>query len=160
VNEKLSWKILVNKKGDNDKSLADARFALYTANKELAPGEDSSIANASGARRELTIDDTTWYLMDAQVTNKNGQIQWEGLMEDEYYLLELEAPEGYTMNEEPGQVVTASWGGTQEVEVINYCQYELPYTGGMGTALYSCTGLGLVLLSTALLRLRKKKTII
>jgi hypothetical protein len=158
INEKLSWRLLVVKKGDDGKSLADARFALYTKNKELAPSADTSIANAGGARRELTVDDTTWYLMDAQVTNKNGQIQWDGLMEDEYYLLELEAPDGYAMTEEPGQIVTSSMGGTQEVEVINYCQYELPYTGGTGTIGYRVTGLSMILLSFTIWQLTKKKT--
>jgi hypothetical protein len=158
VNEKSSWKILLFKESDTGAALSGARFALYTKNQEIAPSEDTEIPNSEDAKRKLRVNGTTWYLMDAEITDNDGIIQWEDLQEDEYYLLELEAPENFAMGEEPGQVVAANVGGTREVTVVNYTTYELPNTGGHGRRLICIeVGVVLVLFTTgALLRNRRK----
>jgi LPXTG-motif cell wall-anchored protein len=159
TNKKESGAIKITKVGDRDDAgLSKALFGLYTANKEDALGEDETPTDIEKAEREIKVDDTTWYLKDLQRSDENGLIQWSGLMEDQYYVLELEAPESYAIGDEPGQVVDIEFGSTEEITVINYWAYELPHTGGNGTLQYTLAGTAMTLASAgALLYLKKKK---
>jgi LPXTG-motif cell wall-anchored protein len=159
TNKKQSGAIKLTKVGDrNDAVLSKALFGLYTTNKEDALDEDETLTDIDKAEREIKVDDTTWYLKDLQRSDENGLIQWSGLMEDQYYVLELEAPESYAIGDEPGQVVDIEFGTTKEITVTNYWSYYLPRTGGTGTLQYTLAGTALTIASAgALLYLKKKK---
>jgi hypothetical protein len=111
----------------------------------------------TGASYEIEVDGDIWYLMDIMYTNEKGIIQWVGLMEDDVYLLEVKAPEGYLISSDPGQVVDATYGGTTNVSVENSVSFELPESGGPGTLGFTLAGAGLILLSSAALVIFKKK---
>jgi LPXTG-motif cell wall-anchored protein len=159
TNKKESGAIKLTKVSDRDGAvLSKALFGLYTTNKEDALDEDETLTDIDKAEREIKVDDTTWYLKDLQHSDENGLIQWSGLMEDQYYVLELEAPESYAIGDEPGQAVDIEFGTTKEITVTNYWSYNLPHTGGTGTLQYTLAGTALTLASAgALLYLKKKK---
>jgi uncharacterized repeat protein (TIGR02543 family)/LPXTG-motif cell wall-anchored protein len=150
----ITWKLQLTKQSDHGDRLADVRFALYTKNADLAPPSDTAIPNSSGAKRSLTVDGTTWYLLEVRLTDDSGQIAWNRLTEDSYYLLELEAPEGYALTEDSSQTIAAQYGGVREVTVVNAEAYSLPESGGIGTRPFRL--LGIALLCTGALVLRRR----
>jgi LPXTG-motif cell wall-anchored protein len=172
TNERKSGAIELTKIGDNDgKALSGALFALYTTNKDDALAEDETSAESAAstaasdsvttdldkAEREIEVDGTTWYLKDVERTDIDGLIQWSGLMEEQYYVLELEAPQSYSIGDEPGQVVDIEFGSTAEITVTNYWSYDLPYTGGSGTMQFTLAGTALALTGAAALLYLKRK---
>jgi LPXTG-motif cell wall-anchored protein len=179
TNERKSGAIELTKIGDNDgKALSGALFALYTTNKDDALAEEetstedtsstkatstptsdaSTTTDLDKAEREVEVDGTTWYLKDVERTDDDGLIQWSGLMEEQYYVLEIEAPLSYSIGDEPGQVVDIEFGATKEITVTNFWSYDLPRTGGNGTMPFTLGGTALALTgAAALLYLKKKK---
>jgi LPXTG-motif cell wall-anchored protein len=121
INERSSWTLRVAKKSSDDgTALPGAKFALYTKNKALAPADDTEIPNSDGVKRSLKLDGVTWYLTNVSITDESGLITWNELVADEEYLLEIEAPEGYMLNSEPGQIVSAEKSsGLREITVTN-----------------------------------------
>ena len=79
--------------------------------------------------------------------------------EDSYYLLELRAPEGYNLNENPGQIVNKPESGKGIVSqtVLNAPGYEMPETGGSGTWGYLLTGAFLSALSLAYMAWKNRR---
>jgi LPXTG-motif cell wall-anchored protein len=117
-----------------------------------------SVVDSELAEKEIVVDGTTWYLIDVRYTDEGGFINWSGLSEAEYYILELKAPTNYSIGSEPGMLVSTVYNGTKDVTVANYWSYELPYTGGSGTMPYTLLGLALTLASAgALVYVKKKK---
>ena len=126
-----------------DEALGGAVFALYSPNLEDQITEEEyeglSEEYSIEADRSLILDADTWYLAGIQQTDtKYGLTEWKDLTENRYYLLELRAPEGYHLNEEPGIFVEKpqSGSGRKETVVRNEPGYEMPETGGEGTRAY------------------------
>jgi LPXTG-motif cell wall-anchored protein len=61
------------------------------------------------------------------------------------------------MNGEPGQVVSADGNSVARVTVTNAAAYELPETGGTGTAGYSICGTALMVFALVMGCDRKRK---
>lgn len=151
VNKVYSFKIKVNKTGDDGKALAGATFGLYR-NQECTDKIAEATSDASGI-----------------VTFKNAEekeIILDGDGDGEiYYLKELSAPNGYTIlatpfevkikdntpentqdydfsyslnNEEPKTIEN---GGIITINVRNNKGFSLPETGGMGTYLFTIGGI-------------------
>ena len=155
------WNIQVEKQcADTQTILSGAVFGLYSPSAEdLISDEKLSEQTAqlqNIPQKVLEVDNITWYLMDIQVTDENGQILWNDLVEDQYYLLELQAPDGYVLNEQPGQVITADATGTASVSVTNAPEYNLPLTGGSGVTGFYASGAALTGFSL-LMGYRKKR---
>ncbi len=150
VNKEQSWTLTLYKvdAAVSTKKLSGAVFALYskTDNKVSYTGVDSSI----------TVDDVTWYLYEVQTTGDDGTASWSDLTKDEeYYLVEVEAPDGYNLTW-PSQTVSQKNGETNvTVTATNEAGYELPNSGGTGTRRFLF--LGLFLCSLAALALYGKR---
>lgn len=150
------WKLSLTKIDKADqKALAGAVFALYS------PAEADMLENIPEKYRELAretvqMGEKTWYLKDIRETGTDGRMEWEKLTEEEYYLLEAKAPEGYLLEGIPGQIVYRDNAveGAVSLKVENRKGYELPESGGAGTGLY--TRGGLLLTAAAMLLLYKK----
>lgn len=146
------WSIAVNKVDGNNANtmLPGAVFALYSRNQDDAMNEDeipsdidvdTQIKVTGPSGREYTV-----YLKELGTTDENGQIRWTGLTESFYYVLEIKAPAGFAMPDNPGQFVIRSNAndGVATVTVENFGSFELPSTGGPGTTLFTLGGVALM----------------
>lgn len=90
-------------------------------------------------------------------TVSSGAAVIYGLEEDEYYLVEIQAPEGYNLLSYPVKVTLdeSSHLDDNKVEVANSNQFKLPETGGMGTTIFTASGM--MMLAAAAFVLMKKK---
>lgn len=166
VNVRNVWTLqLFKKSAETQTQIGGAVFALYSqqAADQLPEDECAELTEKFGLdsepERDLTIDGTDWYLKDIQESDEAyGAIVWRGLTKDRYYLLELRAPEGYKLNEQPGQIIEAPEGGTGELPItVHNSGYELPETGGPGTAGYILGGAALAAGALTVLAYRKRK---
>jgi hypothetical protein len=163
-NQRASWSILLQKAGDDGHALADAWFGLYS--KDASDAADASdfelFASVIGnLERSVTVDGTTWYLVDLQSTSSAGVIKWDDLCAAEYYVCELRAPNGYAISaSDYARVVEAQLDGNRQMTVsfVNYITYQLPSTGGPGAAPFVAAGLTVLACACAcatLLRARR-----
>jgi LPXTG-motif cell wall-anchored protein len=96
--------------------------------------------------------------MDIQTTDELGQIKWSKLTEDEYYVLELQAPFGYRLGKDPGQVVKQTAGAeVEQVNIVNASIFQLPHAGGMGNGLFTISGLCLIAGGLLYMWLKRKR---
>lgn len=104
-------------------------------------------------------------------TDQEGKAAFYGLAYGEYYIVETKAPAGYNLLTQPIQItinesshVTAEdkWLNSENqyadntLQIVN-TKFVLPETGGMGTALFTITGLGIIGTAGMLLFLNRKK---
>ena len=146
---------------DSTTPLQGAAFSLYT---DSGYNADPKVAVKTG----LTSDE-------------NGAIDLDELAYGKYYLVETSAPEGYVLLSAPVEITVAASGVTYKQEdysqsisgdgfdydettntytltVTNNAGYELPSTGGSGTApLYALGSLCVLVAATCLLRRRFAK---
>ena len=102
----------------------------------------------------------TWYLADVKETGQDGTIDWENLVEDEYDLVEIKAPDGYTMQTKTYRVTrhdTVDGQGRVLVTMKNEKNYELPSTGGIGRLPFMFTGLFLIMVSALMYGFRMRQ---
>lgn len=128
----------VNLKGNQ---LAGAKFDLYY-------GEDAPDTTA----------DTPVY--QDYTTGEDGTITFKGLNPGTYWLVETEAPNGYAKMTKAFKVEVED---TEEdhlahVTVLNTASFSLPITGGIGTLIFTFSGIALMGAAALLyIRSRKKK---
>lgn len=128
----------VNLKGNQ---LAGAKFDLYY-------GEDAPDTTA----------DTPVY--QDYTTGEDGTITFKGLNPGTYWLVETEPPSGYAKMTKAFKVEIK---GTEEnhlaeVTVLNTASFSLPITGGIGTLIFTFSGIALMGAAALLyIRSRKKK---
>lgn len=153
--------------GVETKTLADAEFALLSADKtkvavvvggKMADWADVPAANADGK--------IVWPANTVLVTGADGKIAIEGLDADTYYLREVKAPAGYNALGYDVEVIVraaaAPEGSTELVyttvvaKVNNQSGPELPSTGGMGTTVLYVVG-GLLVAAAAVLLITRKR---
>ncbi len=159
------WSInLIKVDGSNAQTkLPGAVFALYSPDAEdqiEVPDEYSEL----DIQTEITVDDETWYLCGVKTTDEDGAAQWTKLSCESYYLLEIKAPDGYNLPENPGQLLHRD-DAVQSictVTVRNTPGYALPKTGGAGTLLFTIGGTlllaGSLLLGYVLRRKRERRS--
>lgn len=150
-------------KTDNEKKVLDgAQFKLYDA--ETGGNEIALVKEKDGVYR-LAKDGETGV---EYITTVNGQLEIKGFdANTSYYLEETKAPDGYHKLAERVEIevfeenleASVSNGIYQNggVWVENIPGKELPYTGGMGTALFYIGGGVLVVGAAALFVLKKRK---
>ncbi|MCD7763293.1 MAG: leucine-rich repeat protein [Lachnospiraceae bacterium] len=126
--------------------LNGAVFALYTKNESLKMSDTEYAALSLADKPSSTIVEgsVTWYLAAVQTTGTDGTLSFTDLSEEEYYLVEVTAPDGYNLDATPFLV---SRGSSAEVSriVTNTPGYELPSSGGLGTWMFTLTGMLLIL---------------
>jgi LPXTG-motif cell wall-anchored protein len=161
TNVRKEWDMQILKTDSTgDKKLSGAIFAVYSRNQSDQLAENAEMPDKLNVKpdRTLTNDDGTWYLKDIQTTDADGQIKWSKLTEDEYYILELQAPTGYRLGKNPGQVVKWTAGTeVEQVNVVNASIFQLPHTGGMGTTLFTISGVCLIIAGLLYMWLKKKR---
>ena len=130
----------------NGKALAGATFTLNTQDEN---GDYTVIATAT--------------------TDANGEILFSGIAYGTYYLIETEAPVGYNLLTEPVEVTISSNSHLDDdvatadviegtsVTVKNSAEFRLPETGGIGTAIFTFGGSGLIGAAAMVLLGGKKK---
>ena len=150
-------------KTDNEKKVLDGvQFKLYDAK---TGGNEIALVKVSDGVYRLAKDGETGV---EYITTVNGQLEIKGFdANTNYYLEETKAPDGYHKLGERVEIAVKeanieasvsndTWqsGG---VHVVNKPGKALPYTGGMGTALFYIGGGVLVVGAAALFVLKKRK---
>lgn len=152
-----SSKIVVTKVDGKDENvkLAGAKFVLKKG--DLFYKVD---ANGKVTWVEAQSDATEY------TTNENGIVEFNGLADGTYSLVETAAPEGYNLLTEAVPVTVS--GTTDEedknheipvlqpAEVLNYSGAQLPSTGGFGTKLFVIIGSLLAMISGVVLVTNKR----
>ena len=149
------WQIRLTKTDLEGNPLSGAVFALYSPDPKDQLTQQE--ADRWGAEMTVTASGRTWYLASVAVTGNDGKWNWTDLLERDYYLLEIQAPDGYILPES-GQILYQSncHDAVCAVQVKNEPGYELPETGGVGTTMFYIFGSVMMLAAFALLVTRKR----
>lgn len=150
--------MIVNKINASNKTefLSGAKFKLSTD--KAGNNTIKFVKNADGVYYQ---DDTssTYEVEVGSGTDKIGVLELRGLQDGTYYLTETKAPDGYNRKTDAVEVVIED-GEMKEVTIENNANFQLPLTGGMGTVVFTASGillmgLGIILL-VAINRKRKQ----
>ena len=159
------------------KYLANAHFSLKLTDVSTASSvafvveTDGSYRVATTAEKsDITVVKTTDLVSDV-----NGEIAVTGIDEGTYYLFETQAPSGYnllsdsvtvTVTREFDSAIYANantvahvyMNGTENgaITVQNNTGIQLPVTGGMGTTIFTVSGIVIMAVAAAILLVRKK----
>lgn len=130
----------VNLKGDK---LSGAEFSLYYGNDETTALKDTPVYTSA------TV---------------NGALTFQGLNPGTYWLVENKAPDGYKVMSKALKIVIDEKdpdkepGYAEEVTILNTANVSLPITGGIGTLIFTISGIALMGAAALLyIRSRKKK---
>ena len=157
VTKVYTAKIVINKINGAREKLAGAKFVLYR--------EDGG----TKYYKWNEIDKKVEWVADinqatAKTTGPNGEAKFEGLENGDYWLKEIEAPEGYNLLQKPVKVTITT--NKTEIEANNYQSLTvkqeitnkkgalLPETGGIGTI--GLTALAVAVVACALFLPKKK----
>ncbi|MBD8957147.1 MAG: isopeptide-forming domain-containing fimbrial protein [Holdemanella biformis] len=155
------WKYTI--KGDNNRvGLPGAKFKLYKNEEctEIVPLKQENTTN----KYIYTPNNVDYSL----TSDTKGNLVIEGLAADQYYLKEIEAPNGYNKLTKPIKIIISHTDGNKQiqvegtkgnvtqVDVLNNTGSLLPTTGGMGTTLIYLVGGALVLGSGFVLANKKR----
>ncbi len=155
-NTALRWSIDLTKENTSHEALAGAVFALYSP--DAADQLDAVPEGYADLNIGLTVEHTgkTWYLKDVSTTPDTGKLTWSDLLQAQYYLLEVKAPNGYNLGSSAGQVIQQNkeTQGVYSTTVVNRSGFSLPETGGVGTHPYTLGGLLLLIGAASLLLYR------
>jgi len=140
---------LVKVDASNGQKLAGAKFTLNVKNEDGTYTPVAFYNNAAMTGEKVT----------EVVTDANGNAVFYGLAYGTYYLIETESPEGYNLLSEPVAVpVNAVTHLTENaVTVKNSAEFRLPETGGIGTAVFTFGGAGIIGAAAMVLLGGKKK---
>ena len=122
--------------------------------------EDGDPVPYDGDDATVEYDGRTYYLTEKSTTGPNGQIKWTQLYQDDYVIVELEAPPAYRKSGELFHMVRGE-DDTVLLSVTNDTDYELPESGGVGTIpVYTLGGLllaGAIMCGCKLRRRRERR---
>ncbi len=164
--EVYSGKITIDKveAGNTTKKLKGAKFKVIDKASKDTEGVkylkyDAAANNNKGAFSWVDASDNP----TVYETGDDGTVEISGLAEGTYYLLEIEAPQGYNVLTD-AQPVTLTKGVHEEkgdlllmtAQVANNKGTILPSTGGMGTVAFAVVGL-IVMAGAAVTLIIKKR---
>ena len=157
------WKYTIKDNNkDNKVGLPGAKFKLYNNKSctDIVPLKQENTTN----EYIYTAGNETYSL----TSDTNGELVIKGLAAGEYYLNEIEAPNGYNKLTKPIKITLSHDNGNKQIEVegtegyVTQVDVEnktgsiLPSTGGMGTTLIYLVGGALVLGSGFVLANKKR----
>lgn len=141
--------MIVNKvdASNRTKFLSKAKFKLSTD--EAGNNTIKFVKNADG----IYYQDETSSTYEVEVgsgTDNIGVLELRGLKDGTYYLTETKAPDGYNRKTNAVEVVIED-GEMKVVTIENNNNFQLPLTGGMGTVIFTASGILLIGLGIILL---------
>lgn len=140
-------------KTGNNGALANAQFKLY----KKVNNEKVYATVSGGALTGWTDYDSS----NTFTTNEKGQITISGLDDSTvYYFKEIEAPEGYSVNED--DAISGNWTGEDNNRVGTASMTDtklasLPETGGIGTTIFTIAGVILMIGAAAIYFARRRR---
>lgn len=148
-----SWNFTIEKVDEDvqETHLADAWFALYSADVRDEMTKEAYQALSCQPDKTITDGGQTWYLTQVDVTRADtGYLIFAGLTRDEYRLKEIKAPNGYAPDETL-HTITREDNAKKICKITNKRAYRLPNTGGCGTTPFTVAGLLLIAAASCLL---------
>lgn len=157
---------LLKHAADNEETLlsgATFQLARKATEAEIAAGEYKVLVTGKKTHEEVVYVEfydnvaLTGDKVDSITTNEGKAVIY-GLESDDYYLVEVKAPEGYNLLTYPVPVTLnkSSHLENNPLKIANSNQFQLPSTGGMGTTIFTTSGM-LILAVAVVLMLGKKK---
>lgn len=133
---------------NQNKRLSGAKFTLNLKNEDGTFTAVEFYTDAAMTQKAAEV-----------VTDANGCALFYGLAYGTYYLIETEAPDGYNLLTEPLEIVINETTHLDDnaVRVTNSSQFRLPETGGIGTAVFTFGGIGIISAAALVLLGGKKK---
>lgn len=160
--------VTMTKTGENQTPLEKAGFAVYRTKdnvKEYAVVEkDEETSNryvVTGWEKvdEFTNENRSKFMV---TTDEKGQVVVGGLdKDDNYWFKEIQAPEGYSINETDSQVkwdeVTDVTKVTGQASMTDTKLSSLPSTGGIGTTIFTIGGCAIMVAAAGLFFASRRK---
>lgn len=152
VNKLDKWQINLKKvdgdacKTDTDcKALPGATFGLYSPDAADAMPEADRAALGEGVSATIERNGITYHLSKTAVSGADGTASFGDLSADKYFVAELKAPDGYNATWEGWEFTKPAAGQQPDATTVkNYSTYILPKSGGIGTAIFTVTGVLLI----------------
>ena len=148
-----------NKGGAGDKksntTITTPKEGTLTITKVAKNDNELLLAGATFKLQRLD-EDGEWQDVLSQTTDETGELTWNLLVSGEYRLVETEAPTGYNLLANPIEfTIDDDANLTHDFLVENMPEGLIPQTGGMGTLLFTVSGL--LLMSFAGFNLMRKR---
>ena len=148
--EVYTYGIKINKVGVNDEVLSDAQFQLF------------SDSNCTNLIADVVIKDGNIVSTHTAISDTNGVATFDRLAEGTYYIKEIKAPAGYTLDKTAKEVEITSANvdedGYYTIRIQNKKGLLLPMTGGNDAMIMTTIGIVLVIGATIALVVFSKKT--
>ncbi len=151
---------------DESKLLEGAQFKIARKADENDAEEDIKTLVVNGTTESVVyVDFYTTKNMNGQKadvvsTDENGKAVMYGLAYGEYYLVETKAPAGYNLLSSPVTVTIDADSHTDDkvMKVANSNRFQLPSTGGMGTTIFTVSGMMMLAAAAFVLVMKKKES--
>ncbi len=153
--------ITLTKTGSDGAKLSGAKFTLTKKGTEATDTteatEDVVLTFTKNTDGEYVYDATS--TNTELVSDENGIIKVVGLDEGTYQFTETEAPDGYSINAniESVTITAAESSVSTTLSVEDSTLIQLPFTGGMGTTIFTVLGVAIMAMAAALFFATKRK---
>jgi len=147
-----------NESGSNGKKTPEPAIVIPTEGSLKIIKQDGDLKDLlEGAEFELR--DLAGNVVESGTTDIQGEISWTRLDYGKYQIVETKAPEGYRILKKPIDITIDKENSDISLNVDNYKSgWELPTTGGIGSIVFTITGL--ILMGAALiLYVRRRKSV-
>lgn len=143
--------ITIYKKAEDDSLLAGASFELMDGSGQTI----KFVSAGNGVYYKSNDGDTVLTVGDEASGENKGKLELRGLDNGTYTLKEQKAPNGYNKLTKTEEITIDN--ASESRDIINSKGFELPLTGGMGTVVFTASGILLVGLGLILLVVLHKK---